>query len=339
MSGLRVTLLEGDGIGPAAAREAARLLELLAARYGFGCEITRAEFGLAAYRKTGCALPPGTVAAIKASDAAFFAAVDSKGVEGPTPVGLLRRQLGLYADIRPIRSYGGRALRPGLDLVVVRETTQGFLSDRNLYAGSGEWMSDADTAFSLRVVSYAASQRIAQFAFSYARAHGRKKVTAVHKASIFKLSCGTFLRACRDTAAAYPEISYEEEAADATANGLVAHPERYDIVLTTNLFGDILSDEASALAGDAVPSVNLGAGARIYSPVSHDPAYRRLEEDSYDPLPTLLCLRALLEDLGQGQAACALGRCSAGIALSGGARTSQVWAQVRAALEGAHGGE
>lgn len=305
----RVALLSGDGIGPVLADQAQGLLALLGQRLGFQCQCTRLPFGKSAFEACGTPLPPETAQGIRAADAAFAGAVDAKGVAGPTPVGLLRRELGLFADLRLIRARPGRwALRENLDLVVVREITQGFLSDRNLWAGSGEWMSDPDTAFSLRLITYQASRRIADFAFDYALTHGRRKVTALHKASIFKQTCGTFLRACRDAAEACPQIAYEEEVVDNAANGLITRPEQYDVLLTTNLFGDILSDEAAALVSSLAPSVNRGPEASVYLPVVHSPAYQALEADVYDPFPALLCLVMLLRDLGESEAAQMLDR-------------------------------
>lgn len=303
----RITLLSGDGIGPVLAEELAGTLELLGMRTGFQCVLERRPFGREAYLKTGTPLPEETVESVRSAEAAIVAAVDAKDVKGPTPVGLLRKKLGLFADVRPIRARPGRwSLREDLDLVVVREITQGFLSDRNLHAGSGEWMSDQDTAFSLRVVTYEASRRIAEYAFDYAERNGRRRVTALHKASIFKQTCGTFLRACRDAAAAHPGIAYEEVVADNAANGLIAHPERYDVLLTTNLFGDILSDEAAALVSSLAPSVNQGPGVRVYLPITHSPAYEDLARDCYDPVPGFLCLHMLLRDLGETEAAALL---------------------------------
>lgn len=331
----RIALLSGDGIGPVLAEESAALLELLGRRMGFSCELTRCPFGREAFLKTGTPLPEETAGAIRAADGAIAAAVDAKDVRGPTPVGLLRRELELFADVRPIRSRPGRwSLREDLDLVVVREITQGFLSDRNLHAGNGEWMSDEDSAFSLRVVTYGASRRIADYAFDYAEKNGRRKVTALHKASIFKLTCGTFLRACRDAAAAHPAIAYEEEVVDSAANGLIAHPERYDVLLTTNLFGDILSDEASALVSSLAPSVNQGPGARVYLPVTHAPAYQALAEDRYDPMPAMLCLQMLLEDLGEAEAAAALDRAVNETLCQGISGASACLATLRAKLKG-----
>lgn len=304
MKNYRIALLSGDGIGPVLSEELADLLRLIGSKLGISWQLERYPFGRKAFLDMGTALPETTIEGIRLADAAIVAAVDAKDVIGPTPVGLLRKQLGLFADIRPIKARPSRwSLQKKLDLVVIREITQGFLPDRNLYQGNGEWMCDADTAFSLRVITYEASRRIADYAFDYAEKNGRKKVTALHKSSVFKLTCGTFLRACRDAAAVHPTIVYEEEAVDNTANGLISHPERYDVLLTTNLFGDILSDEAAALVSSLVPSVNLGADAKVYLPATHAPAYEALEKDSYDPVPAILCLHMLLQNLGEDYAA------------------------------------
>lgn len=334
MRDYRIALLSGDGIGPVLAKELGELLALLGERTGFRCETETLPFGREAFEKSGTPLPEETAEAIRAADGAIAAAVDAKGVRGPTPVGLLRKELGLFADVRPIRARPGRwALREDLDLVVIREITQGFLSDRNLHAGSGEWMSDGDTAFSLRVITYDASRRIADYAFDYAEKNGRHKVTALHKASIFKMTCGTFLRACRDAAAAHPAIAYEEEVADNAANGLIAHPEKYDVLLTTNLIGDILSDEAAALVSSLAPSVNQGPEARVYFPVTHSPAYEALARDDYDPMPAVLCLHMLLQNLGETEAAALLDRGISAVLPRRYPNTSALLAALRAALD------
>lgn len=334
----RVALLSGDGTGPVLAEQMGELLDILGERHGFRCRTALCPFGRRAFLTEGTPLPDQTVRQVLASDGALMAAVDARDVTGPTPVGLLRKKLGLFAEIRPVRARPGRwALRPDLDLVLVREITQGFLPDRNLRAGSGEWMSDDDTAFSLRVITYEASRRVAEHAFDYAQRHGRKKVTAVHKASVFKLTCGTFLRACRDAAAAHPAIAYEEQAVDAAASGLIACPERYDVLLTTNLFGDILSDEAAALVSSLVPSADRGPEASVYMPASHPPAYEALEEDCYDPMPALLCLEMLLRDLGEAEAAGALDDALSAALTAPCTGTSALLAGIRAAARGQDG--
>lgn len=339
MRDYRIALLSGDGIGPVMAGEIADLLKLLGSRFEFRCEVETVPFGKTSFQQYGTPLTDEAARSIHAADAALAAAVDAKGVTGPTPVGLLRKKLGLFADIRPIRARAGRwSLRDDLDLVVVREITQGFLADRNLHAGNGEWMSDENTAFSLRVITYGASRRIADHAFCYAEEHGRRKITALHKSSIFQMTCGTFLRACRDAAECHPGILYEEEVVDSTANGLIAHPEQYDILLTTNLLGDIISDEASALVSSLAPSVNLGSDVRVYLPVSHAPAYKELEQDTYDPMPALLCLQMMLNDLGENSAAEAMEQAFAHVLSKAYSNASVLLANFRNLLENSKGG-
>jgi isocitrate/isopropylmalate dehydrogenase len=303
----KIAFLEGDGIGPVINKNLALLLERLGKTYGFSAECNSVPFGRSAFLSCGTALPRETIQGILGANAALISGIDSKDIPGTTPVGLLRRNLKLYADVRPIRAREGCwALRPDIDLVIIREITQGFLSDRNLYQGNGEWMSDQDTAFSLRVITYSASRQIAEYAFKYAEKNGRKKVTALHKDSIFKMTCGTFLRACRDEAALHPSVDYTEEVVDNAANKLIANPKDYDILLTTNLFGDIISDEAAALVSSLAPSVNYGPDAAVYLPINHQPMYKALETDTYDPFPALLCLHMMLGNLGETEAADAL---------------------------------
>jgi 3-isopropylmalate dehydrogenase len=169
----------------------------------------------------------------------------------------LRKTFDLYANIRPCRSRPGLSiLKKPMDLVIVRENTEGFYSDRNMFAGSGEFMPDEDSAFSLRKVTAKASARIARAGFELARGR-RKKVTAVHKANVVKLSDGLFLREVRRVARDYPDVTLDEVIVDAAAALLVRAPDRFDVIVTTNMFGDILSDEASELSG------SLGLGGSI----------------------------------------------------------------------------
>ncbi|MBW8707313.1 Homoisocitrate dehydrogenase [Streptomyces sp. MBT84] len=176
---------------------------------------------------------------------------------GINPSAELRTSFELFANIRPCRSRPGLSiLRTPMDLVIVRENTEGFYSDRNMHAGSGEFMPDPDLALSVRKVSARASARIARAAFELARGR-RRKVTAVHKANVVKLSDGLFLREVRKVAAEFPDVELEELIVDATAALLIRSPGRFDVVVTTNMFGDILSDEASELSG------SLGLGGSV----------------------------------------------------------------------------
>jgi isocitrate/isopropylmalate dehydrogenase len=272
-------------------------------RHGFEIDCRSAPFGKGAHEATGRAVPEATLEAMKRADAVLLAAVDAKGLP-ESPIGFIRRQLDLYADIRPVKARpGGRAFAAGVDLVFVREASQGFLPDRNMHNGGAEWMTDPDTALSMRLITRSASERIARRAFEYARGHGRKKITALHKATVLKKTCGLFLEAVRAAAASYPEIELEEELVDDAANGLIAHPESYDVLLATNLFGDILSDEAAALAGSLAASANLGEGAAVFLPVRHGPCYNALAADEYDVMPAALGAEMLLRFLGENRAA------------------------------------
>ena len=213
-------------------------------------------------KKQGTTLPDAVMKRIPEVDGVILGPVShyeypirDKG--GINPSGELRVKFELYANIRPCRSREGLSiLRRPMDLVIVRENTEGFYSDRNMFAGSGEFMPDPDMAFSIRKITAKGSARVARTAFELARGR-RKKVTAVHKANVVKLSDGLFLREVRKVAAEFPDVDLEELIVDATAALLIRSPDRFDVVVTTNMFGDILSDEASELSG------SLGLGGSI----------------------------------------------------------------------------
>jgi isocitrate/isopropylmalate dehydrogenase len=195
------------------------------------------------------------------------------------------------------------SLKPGIDILCIRECTEGFLADRNLYSGNGEFMPDADTVISLRVLTRAACERIAEFAFETARKEGRRKITVVHKANVLKLGCGFFLGVVRETAARYPEIEVADEYVDNVANTLISAPESYDILLATNLFGDIISDEAAALVSNLVPSANSGPDCAVFAPVNHEGREEEAGKGIANPLAHILCASMLLRHLGENGAA------------------------------------
>ncbi len=331
-----IALLRGDGIGEILTAFWAEALPVVADRCGFAVDCRILPYGKSA-KDAGHAssVPQETLDGIVAADATLMTAVDAKGA-GESPVGIMRRVLDLYADIRPIKPTPGRwAFRPDLDLVCIRESTQGFLPDRNMFRGKGEFMPSEDVAISTRVITRFASERIARFTFDYARKHGRKKITVLHKDSIFAMTCGLFVSACRDVAKDYPDIVLDADLVDNAANRLISEPETLDVLLTTNLFGDIISDEASALVSSLAPSANLGDRAALYMPVNHLPDYRGAEADRFDPMPAALCVPMLLAALGEKAAAA---RVEAAVRASlaaddGGAKTSRVLAALREHLE------
>jgi 3-isopropylmalate dehydrogenase len=320
-----IAVLQGDGAGSVLASFWAGALPRLAEKHGFGLDCRVHPFGKSAAGTAGTPVPAATLDAVRIADAALLFGVDSQGI--PSPVGTLRKTLRLYADVRPVKSRPGRpAFKDGLDMVFIRESTQGFLADRNCYAGQGEWMSDPDSAFSLRVITREASLRIARFAFAYAAANGRKTVTALHKAPIFRMTCGLFLEACREAAREYPGIALEEELADNAAGRLIREPERFDVLLTTNLFGDILSDEAAVITGSIgmLPSASLGEGTRgLYEPI-HGSAPDIAGQDKANPLATILSVAMMLRHTWQLETEASAVEAAVHKALQDGYRTGDI---------------
>jgi isocitrate dehydrogenase (NAD+) len=255
-----VTLIPGDGIGPEVADATVRVLEALKVPLRF----ERADAGAEVVTKYGTNLPPATV------DAVMRTGVALKGPTG-TLVGTglasanvaLRKALDLYASVRPVRSVPGLKTRfENVDLVVMRENTE------DLYAGL-EHIVVPGVVESLKIITEKASTRIARYAFEYAKHNGRRKVTAVHKANIMKLSDGLFLDCCRKVARDYADITYEEVIVDNMCLQLVRNPERFDVLLMENLYGDILSDLCAGLVGGlgVVPGGNFGERVAVFEAV------------------------------------------------------------------------
>jgi isocitrate/isopropylmalate dehydrogenase len=252
-------------------------------------------------------------------------------------MGKLRKEMDLYAEVRPIQSYPGVwCFRDNLDIIIVRETTQGFLADRNMYKGNGEFMPDKDTVLSLRVLTRYACERIAG---DYAVRLSRKKITVAHKANVLRLGDNFFLDICREVVKDYPGLTMNDEYIDGVANGLISRPESYDVILTTNMYGDVVSDEAAALVSSLVPTANFGKSA-IFRPI-HESLLEIAGKNIANPLPTVLCGVMLLDYLGVADAAARLRKAvgevlKAGTVktadLGGTASTSEVTRAVIAAL-------
>jgi len=299
-----VTLIEGDGIGP---EIAAATLEVIAAAGGT-IDWDRQLAGQTAAERVGDPLPAATVASITAHQVAL------KGPLG-TPIGAgfrsvnvaLRQQFDLYANVRPVRTIAGVPSRyTGVDIVLVRENTE------DLYAGVEHYVDPRRTAAeSIAIITRYGSERIITYAFEYARRHGRKKVTLVHKANILKLSNGLFLDCGRELAKRYPDIAFDDMIVDATAMKLVVAPERFDVIVTMNLFGDILSDLTAGLVGGlgVAPAANLGAapagggaGCALFEAV-HGTAPDIVGKGIANPTGLMLSAAMLLDHVGQGAAA------------------------------------
>lgn len=264
---MRLLVLPGDGIGPEITEATLRVLDAVNTMMGLGIITEVADIGLKALAEQGTTLPDAVMTRIPQVDGVILGPVShyeypTRDKGGINPSSELRVKFDLYANIRPNRSRPDLSiLRRPMDLVIVRENTEGFYSDRNMFAGSGEFMPDENLALSVRKISAKACARIARVAFDMARGR-RRKVTAVHKANVVKLSDGLFLREVRKVAADYPDVELEELIVDATAALLIRQPDRFDVIVTTNMFGDILSDEAAELSGSLGlgGSVNQGDG-------------------------------------------------------------------------------
>ena len=266
-AGVQLLVLEGDGIGPEITAATLTVLRAADVRFALGLAFEAAVVGWAAHRAAGTTFPSSVLEKAKAADGVLLGPVSHNEYPplaegGLNPSGELRKRLDLYANIRPARSRAGFPPRCGsaVDLVIVRENTEGFYADRSMHLGSGEFMPTPDLALAMRKITRLGSTRIAEAAFRLARQR-RKKVTAVHKANVLRVSDGLFLECARAVAAHYPQVTYEERIIDAVAALLVRDASPFDVIVTTNMYGDILSDEASEIAGSLGLAASLNAGS------------------------------------------------------------------------------
>lgn len=260
----KITLIPGDGIGPEVSTAVVSILEAAGAKTGCAFEWHRHDAGADAFAKTGEYIPKALYDSIEENRVALKGPVTTPIGGGFSSINVtLRKKFDLYANFRPIKNLPGlKTNYPGVDLIIFRENTE------DLYAGL-EVMVVPGVAQSLKIITEKGSTRIARSAFEYARKHGRKRIHAIHKANIMKLTDGLFLDCCRKVAAEFPEIEYKEHIVDNTCMQLVLNPYQYDILLTENLYGDILSDLCSAFVGGLglVPGANLGVKAAIFEAV------------------------------------------------------------------------
>jgi isocitrate dehydrogenase (NAD+) len=297
---VRVTLIPGDGIGPEVTRA---VVEVLAAA-GFTPQWETFAAGAEAVEKHGTTLPDALLESIKKNKIALKGPIATPVGTGFTSVNVgLRKALDLYANLRPVWNLPAVKSRySGVDLVIVRENTE------DLYAGL-EHVVVPGVVESLKIITEAASTRIAVFAFEQARRRGRKRVTAVHKANIMKLGDGLFLECARKVAARYPDIQFDDRIVDAACMHLVMHPERLDVLLLPNLYGDIVSDLCAGLVGGlgVVPAANLGEdGVGVFEAV-HGTAPDIAGKDIANPTALLLSAVLMLQHLGEDAKADAIG--------------------------------
>jgi 3-isopropylmalate dehydrogenase len=317
---MKLVVIEGEGIGPEITKSAMDILEAVKKKFSLDLTFEFAEAGLSAYRKTGDLVPADVMARVKAADGLILGPVDSynypKDVKRKTSVGgEFRTGLDLYANVRPARAREGlaRTDKP-LDLVIVRENTEGFYADRNMFMGSGEFMPEEGIALAVRKITDKGCTRIARWAFALARSRPRKKVTAVHKANVFKMSDGLFLKMVREVAKDYPDVELDDLIVDATAAYLIRDPSRFDVIVTTNMYGDILSDEASELSGSLGLAGSINAGDDFaMAQAQHGAAPDIAGQDKANPTSLVLSVVMLLDWLGQRHGQNALREASAAI--------------------------
>ncbi|GDX68845.1 homoisocitrate dehydrogenase [Anaerolineae bacterium] len=296
-----IVLIAGDGVGQEVIPAAAEVLAAL----GLGLKFVEAPAGFGHFRRTGNAIPAETLAAVQAAGVALFGATASPSTEEPgyqSPILALRRVFELYANLRPTFSLPGSYARAGVDLLIVRENTEGLYSGRERREG--------DTAIAERVITVRGSARIARMAFMQAQARQRPPamggpcVTIVHKANVLKVTDGLFRETCLQVAAEFPDVAVNEVLVDTMALRLMRDPQVFDVIVTTNLFGDILSDEASGLMGGlgVAPSANVGGRVAVFEPV-HGSAPDIAGHGRANPVGALLSAAMLLAHLGHPAAA------------------------------------
>ena len=293
-----ITVIRGDGIGPEIMEAALHVLDAM----DVGLSYEFADAGLVALEKTGELLPAATMDSIRRNRIALKSPLTTPVGGGFSSINVeLRKRFDLYANVRPAKSHPNTKSRfpSGVDLVTVRENTEGA------YSAEGQELSaDGDTATSITKTTRRGSERIVRYAYDMARRTGRKKVTIVHKANILKSTSGLFLNVAREVAAQYPDIETNEMIVDNTCMQLVMRPEQFDVIVTTNLFGDIISDLCAGLVGGLglAPGANIGTDAAIFEAV-HGSAPDIAGQGKANPCALLLGAAQMLDHLGMADKA------------------------------------
>ncbi len=291
MKEYKVSLIEGDGIGPELTKATLAVLDSAQKKFGIKLSIVESQAGDTTLAKRGVALPEDTVEKIKASHVCL------KGPVGETAADVivkLRLMFDLYANLRPIKSYPrSGAMRSDIDMMFVRENTE------DLYKGIE--FSLGDTAIAMRVITRKNTERIARRGFEIARKrNGKKKVTAIHKANVMRVTDGLFRSVCSEVSKQYPDIAYNELYVDAASMRLIKEPQEFDVLVTPNLFGDILSDEAAQLIGGLgmAPGANIGDNFALFEPI-HGSAPNRAGKQTANPISMILAAKMMLDWLGE----------------------------------------
>jgi len=298
---MKILVLPGDGIGPEITAATLAVLDRANAKFKLGLEWQMMDMGLKTLKSQGSTLPDAVMDAARKAPGIILGPVDHlqyppRERGGINPSGEFRVKLDLFANIRPAKSRMGVGLtgKP-LDLVIFRECTEGFYADRNMFSGRGEFMPTEDMALAVRKVTARQCRRIAEVAFAWARKR-RKKVTAVHKANVLHISDGLFLREVRKVAEQYPDVELDEKIVDAMAALLVRNPTQFDCIVTGNMFGDILSDEASEISGGlGLAGSTMAGDDACCAQAQHGSAPDIAGQDKSNPTSLLLSAAMLFE--------------------------------------------
>ncbi|HXW05749.1 MAG TPA: isocitrate dehydrogenase (NAD(+)) [Vicinamibacterales bacterium] len=309
----QITLIPGDGIGPEVTESVVRIFKVA----GVPVDWDRQDAGVTAFERFNVSLPAELLESIRRNRVALKGPVTTPIGEGFTSVNVgLRKALDLYANVRPVRNLIGVESRfTGVDLVIVRENTE------DLYSGL-EHEVVPGVVESLKIITEKASTRIARFAFEHARANGRTRVTAIHKANIMKLGDGLFLQSTRAVSRDFTNIPYDERIVDAACMHLVMHPERFDVLLLPNLYGDIVSDLCAGLVGGlgVVPGANVGAGCAVFEAV-HGSAPDIAGKNLANPTALLMSALMMLDHLGERERSAHVREALGRVLSAGGVRT------------------
>lgn len=288
----KICLLSGDGIGPEVIASAKDVLSALPLQWDFA----ESGIGFGEYQRSGSPLPDSTLQAIRHADATLFGAVTTPPniPNYFSPVVRMRQALDLYANLRPCKSIPHESSKPNIDIIIVRENTEG------LYSGIERVEDDGDKAITERVITRKGSERIIRKAFDLARQTNRKSVHVIHKANVLRQTCGLFRTVALEVAKEYPEIKMIEMLVDTCAMELIRAPEQFEVIVTTNLFGDILSDEACMFVGGlgVAASGNIGANAAVFEPV-HGSAPPLVGTGKANPIAMLLATALMLDHINE----------------------------------------
>lgn len=339
----RIAWLPGDGIGPEVCDAARRVLDAVE----FDAEYIHGDIGWEVWRAEGDALPERTLELLRTTDCAMFGAITSKPVSAAeaelaphlrgtglvyrSPIVRMRQTLNLYTCLRPCRAMKGNPLnyRDDIDLVVFRENTEGMYIGvefaqvpETFFAEKAMAKIPRDAAISVRSITREASRKIVTAAFEHAVRYGRRKVTAVHKANVLRATCGLFLETAQEVAARYPQIEFDTANVDAICMWLLKDPTNYDVIVTTNLFGDILSDLCAQMVGGMgfACSGNIGTTYAVFEP-THGSAPKYAGKNKVNPIAAILAAAMMLEWLGEQEKAHEIEKAVAGVIEAGAART------------------